>query len=139
MTRVKSIVTFFALSWSSPALAQPPPATFAVDGEAVTLQSTTLPVHIPACRGLIWELRDPDTGRYRPFATAACPPSQPAVLIDRQGLRFEPPADIPRPGQARVTALIGVGCRPDRPFPIAGCRSVVSVFSEPISLGPDAP
>lgn len=139
MTRVKSIVLLCVLSGSSSGWSQPLPARFTQQDSGVLLQATGAVVSLPACRGVVWEAFDPATERFLPVPSPPCGASAPPIRLDQQGLRFDPPRQVARPAQVRVTALVGTGCRTDRPFAIAACQQAVFLVSPPISLPAPTP
>ena len=141
MTPVKRLLSLGVL-WAAVAAsahAQEAPAALSLDrsGEAATFllqPSGTETVFIPDCRGVVWELLDASAGVYRVLPGSACGPAAPPVPLPAEGRRITPPTPPSYPAALRVIAVVGTGCRTDRPFEVADCRQVTTLTSASITL-----
>jgi hypothetical protein len=91
---------------------------------------------IPACRAVEWQRFDASSGKYVAIPGAGCGPLEPARPIPEGTLRL--PADVPMTGATNIRAIvvIGEGCTPGKPFPLAGCKTVRSAESKPATAPP---
>ena len=92
--------------WTLGALALAGEPHIAVSGPGeVLISASDNPVFIAPCRGVQWELFNPDTNDFEPAVLPACEETKPAHQIDTNGQLFSltamlPP--IPPPCQKRV-------------------------------------
>jgi hypothetical protein len=101
---------------------------------SIVVRATGGPVHVPGCRGVTWQSFDVESGNYAPIDEDACGPLQPAVRIDKDGTEFTLPSDPGSAQAVRAVVVVGVGCRADRPFPLADCTAVSVVEGAPAML-----
>lgn len=110
----------------------PPPAPGGTP--TATVRATGAAVHLPSCRGVTWQSFDAESGKYAPIDEPACGPLQPATRIDKDGTTFALPVDPGAARAVRAVVVVGLGCAPDAPFPLAGCAEVTVVESAPAML-----
>lgn len=110
-----------------PAVLAAEPVTIEVlDGTeaAVRVTATGAAVLVPACRGVVWERFDADANRYEPVSLSPCGPLAPGLTLDKQGTRFVLDAEVSTAQVIRAVVVVGLGCKMDRPFPLARCEEV---------------
>jgi hypothetical protein len=101
---------------------------------AVVVTPTGAPVLVPACRGVVWERFDAKANRYEPIASPACGPLAPGLTLDKEGTRFRLDAEVPAAQVVRAVVVVGQGCQMDRPFPLAGCKTVTAVEGPTVTV-----
>lgn len=127
------------LSLSPTALADGPVSISVVsDKQAprarILVQATGAAVHLPACRGVVWESFSADDQTYAPISTAPCGPAANAIKIDKDGTELTLDAD-PKAAQAvRAVLVVGHECKDERPFPLADCARTEVVEGPPIMV-----
>ena len=117
--------TFLALTlgWTT-AQAQSP---FAIELQlsnppAVQIQSMgQLSIWLPACRGVMWERFNSNTEQFEWLALGPCEDSTLPERIDSAGKSVAAPVGVQSGDRLRVTVVVGVECKPDRPMEIAQC------------------
>ena len=98
-------------------------------GGELTVSATEEPVYIPSCRGVIWDLFNPESGVFEPAVVPACDEMKPAIRIDKDGHQFEMDASLPPLPKVgfhvvRPVVVYGVKCAEKLPFPLSKCAEV---------------
>ena len=110
-------------------------------GEAgeVHITAPSEPVHIASCRGVQWELFNPETKVFEPAMTPACEGLKPAFRIDQKGRTFRLDAMLPPLPDVgfhvvRPVVVFGSKCTDNVPFPLADCGDLSSVSGPQMSV-----
>ncbi len=120
------------------ALAGGPQIAVSGPGE-VRLSAPENPVFVAACRGVQWELFNPNSNDFEPTMVPACEETKPAHQIDANGQLFSLTARLPPLPDVgfhvvRPIVVYGEKCRENVPFSMAGCESVATVFGPQIAV-----
>lgn len=143
MTHVKRILSLTLLciaTSATPRAQSPAPATLTLDRSGnspifLLHPSGDAAVSLPDCRGIVWEILNPELGVYQVLPAAdACGPSAPPSPLPPEGLRLSPPTPPAYPAALRVVATVAIGCRTDRPFEIAACQDITTLTSANLTL-----
>ena len=86
-------------------------------------------VYVPSCRGIIWDLFNPETGVFEPAVVPACNEMKPAIRIDKEGHLFQLTAALPPLPDVgfhvvRPVVVYGLKCNDNAPFPLSECAEV---------------
>ncbi|MEC7946429.1 MAG: hypothetical protein VX265_02610 [Myxococcota bacterium] len=117
-------------------LAADPVAIAVVDGPqpVVRVTATGEPVQVPACRGVVWERYDAGAGRYESVPLGPCGSLAPALTLDKEGTLFPLAGDVAPAQVVRAVVIVGQGCLPDKPFPLARCEQVTAVRGPTVTV-----
>lgn len=108
------------------------------DQPAVVVKASGAAVSVPTCRGVVWERFDAEAGRYVAVNVTPCGPLADALILDKDGTRFELSFNVESAQVVRPVVVAGVGCREGRPFPLAGCTRVEAVEGPTMTIRPKA-
>jgi hypothetical protein len=100
----------------------------------VEVTASVLDVSLPACRGVVWERFDPDARVFLPISASPCAAMSPSTPVEAAALRFALDGDPQGSQVIRAVVVVGLGCRKNVPFELAGCKQVVSVKGPNINL-----
>lgn len=106
------------------------------DQPAVRVKAASGTVSVPTCRGVVWERFDAEAERYVPLPADPCGPLTNALILDKQGMRFDLVLEVDAAQVVRAVVVAGTGCAEDRPFPLGRCKSVVSVEGPTLTVRP---
>ena len=82
---------------------------------------------IPACRGVVWQRFDEDSGGYVPVSPRPCGVMAPGQMVPKKGKRFAVDGPVKDGDVVRAVIVVGVNCTTGRPFELAECETVVAV------------
>ena len=87
------------------------------------------PIFVASCRGVQWELFNPNTKNFEPAMVPACKETQPAHRIDKTGQLFPLTAMLPPVPEVgfhvvRPIVVYGEKCRENVPFSMAECHNL---------------
>ena len=115
------------------------PATVTVVADAAVPTVHLKPVEgeslmIPACRGVVWQRFDQDSGEYIPISSRPCGVMAPGRMVPTQGKKFAVDALVKDGDVVRAVIVVGAGCTTGRPFELAECASVVAVEGSTVTV-----
>jgi hypothetical protein len=95
----------------------------------VHVRSTSGSVHVPACRGVLWDRFNPSSGVFEPAQAPVCPGIKDAIRVDEKGRSFAIDVALPVLPDVgfhivRPVIVYGSECSDKAPFPLAGCGGV---------------
>ena len=101
----------------------------ASNGGEVMIRAAEESVHVPSCRGVNWDLFNPEIGVFEPAVVPPCEEMKPAILIDKDGRRFQMNATLPPLPKVgfhvvRPVVVYGVKCNEKVPFPLSRCAEI---------------
>ena len=99
------------------------------NGGEVKVTAAEGSVYVPSCRGVLWDLFNPETRLFEPALVPACEGMKPAIRIDEEGHRFPLNAALPPLPDVgfhvvRPVVVYGLKCSENAPFPLSGCAEV---------------
>ena len=86
-------------------------------------------VHVPACRGVMWDLFNPETSEFEPAQAPVCSGIKNAIRIDATGRSFFVDVVLPALPDVgfhivRPAVVFGTKCADKAPFALASCADV---------------
>ena len=120
------------------AMASGPQIAVSGPGE-VRVSASDDPIFVAACRGVQWELFNPNTNDFEPAMVSPCEETKPALRIDKTGQLFPLTAMLPPLPSVgfhvvRPVVVYGEKCREKLPFALAGCVGVAAVFGPQMTV-----
>ena len=99
------------------------------NGGEVNVSASDKPVYVPACRGILWDLFNPETRLFEPAVVPACDGMKPAIRVDEEGHRFQLNASLPPFPKVgfhvvRPVVVYGLKCAENLPFPLSDCAEI---------------
>lgn len=95
----------------------------------VHVRSTSDVVHVPACRGVLWDRFNPTSGEFEPTSAPVCSGIKDAIRIDIDGRKFHLDVALPTLPDVgfhvvRPAVVYGLKCAGKAPFPLSACRDI---------------
>ena len=116
------------LLWGLAAMAGEVQIAVSGPGE-VLVRASGKAVHVPSCRGVLWDRFNPKSGEFERAQAPVCSGMKDAVEIDSEGRTFTidvalPP--LPEVGfhVVRPVVVYGTKCTEKAPFPLSLCSDV---------------
>ena len=113
-----------ALGWAS-AQAE---STFAIELQLSNSPSVYIQaagqhsIWLPQCRGVLWERFNPKADQYERLMLTPCESNALPDRVSSDGQAIKAPHGVGSGDRIRVTVVVGVECKPDRPIEIAQCQ-----------------
>ncbi len=112
-----------------------PEALLVLDAAAVSVElRDAVGLSVPACRGVDWQRFDAAAGRFLSIPQPGCGAPTAPTPVPAEGLRIAAPTRLAAGQTVRVVVVLGEGCAPGLPLPLAGCRAVRAVESKPLTI-----
>ena len=124
------LVLWSAVSWAEPPVGKAPSplrVVFLSDrGPAIRIHTTSTPVALPSCRGVVWERCEPEYQECKILLDLPCGPMAPAIWVDAQGLEIiaAEELDLKSGDLVRVSIAFGLGCTQGMPLEVASCNRI---------------
>jgi len=102
----------------------------AVSGPGEVLaRATGEAVHIPACRGVLWDRFNQETGEFELAQAPVCAGMKDAIRVDDKGRKFAVDAALPALPDVgfhilRPVVVYGTKCAEKAPFPLSKCGDI---------------
>ena len=99
------------------------------NGGEVKVTAVKEAVYVPSCRGVLWDLFNPETRKFEPATVPACEGMKPAIRIDEEGHHFQLEAALPPLPDVgfhvvRPVVVYGLKCRGKVPFQLSECADI---------------
>jgi hypothetical protein len=141
MTRLLRPARFLGLSLglslrlTSPAAAAEAEAVLLLDPAAVSVELRGAGgLSLPGCRAVDWQRFDATAGRFLSIPQPGCGAPTPTTRVPADGMRIAAPVRLAPGDTVRAVVVLGEGCAPELPLPLAGCRALRALESKPLTV-----
>jgi len=109
--------------------------------DAVRVRAASGSVHLPACRGVMWERFVSENEGFEAISGPTCGRAEPALKVGQDGHLFPFDGVLPPPPETglfvvRPVVVVGEKCRENQPFWLAGCAVVRREFGPNLVIRP---